>query len=536
MKLGKRLVSRYSLTQYVQDVGATFNGNPLGAYQTYDTNGIGIEPPRMDYDRNVAMWQSDPIVYTVVQTRLLAFSEVYFQWLGIQSDGQPGKLFGTKELDILETPWINGTTGDLLAWMELDASFAGNAYIWRDGDRLQRLRPDLVDILIGDSSGNQVPSTALGAEVAGYVYYPDGRDNGLGGKNDGVLLAPGEVAHYAPIPDPNAYARGMSWLQPVIREVSADQLMVEHRNNFFQNAATPNMIVKTGQNLTEEQRNLFERRMSAKHEGSRNAYKTMLLEGGADATVVGSDLSTAFVSVQSAGENRITSAAGVPGIIAGLKAGLDAATYSNYGQARRRFLDLTVRPLWRMAAGALATLVKSPSDARLWYDDRYVAALQEDAQDAANIAQTKATTVSTLVNAGFDPDAAAQAASTGLINTVVGHHSGLTSVQLVGPDDGQPVADSSEPEARADDEADPIAEARQRAEVIQKVYLGVGAAVTTEEARLLLAEAGIELLPDGLQELEGEPAEDPVLPVVDVETTETVEIVEEEGSNDNEDL
>jgi phage portal protein BeeE len=55
---------------------------------------------------------------------------------------------------------------------------------------------------------------------------------------------------------------------------------------------------------------------------------------------------------QGAGETRIAAAAGVPPVIVGLSEGLQAATYSNYSQARRRFADGTMRPLWRNAAVA----------------------------------------------------------------------------------------------------------------------------------------------------------------------------------------
>ena len=47
-------------------------------------------------------------------------------------------------------------------------------------------------------------------------------------------------------------------------------------------------------------------------------------------------------------------------MIVGLSEGLDASTYSNYGQARRKFADGWARPQWRMAAGALASIVQAP--------------------------------------------------------------------------------------------------------------------------------------------------------------------------------
>ena len=94
-----------------------------------------------------------------------------------------------------------------------------------------------------------------------------------------------------------------------------------------------------------------------------------------------------FTAVQAAGENRIASAAGVPGIVVGLKEAQDAATYTNYGPAMRRFADLTMRPNWRSACASLAKLVNVPAGSRLWYDITDIAALREGERERAETAQ-----------------------------------------------------------------------------------------------------------------------------------------------------
>jgi hypothetical protein len=92
-------------------------------------------------------FRGNGIVAAVEAVRLNVFAEARFQWQALNS-GTPGKLFGTKDLDILEQPWVGGTTGDLLTRMILDADFAGNAYVARIGNELVRLRPDWVDIVL----------------------------------------------------------------------------------------------------------------------------------------------------------------------------------------------------------------------------------------------------------------------------------------------------------------------------------------------------------------------------------------------------
>jgi hypothetical protein len=138
-----------------------------------------------------------------------------------------------------------------------------------------------------------------------------------------------------------------------------------------------------------------------------------------------------FKEVQGHGETRICAAARVPPIIVGLSEGLDAATYSNYGQARRAYADLWARPQWRNVAGSLARVLKMPAGADLWYDDRGIPFLQEDQADEANIQQTQAITVRELINAGYEPDSVQKFIASG--DWTVLKHTGLVSVQLQEP-------------------------------------------------------------------------------------------------------
>jgi hypothetical protein len=150
------------------------------------------------------------------------------------------------------------------------------------------------------------------------------------------------------------------------------------------------------------------------HAGILNAYKTLYLGAGSTAQVVGADMKQIdFKVTQGAGETRIAAAAGVPPVIVGLSEGLQAATYSNYSQARRRFADGTIRPLWRNIAGSLATLVDVPAGAELWYDDRDIPFLQEDQKDAAEIQGRESQTIKTLIDAGYTPDSVVLAVESG---------------------------------------------------------------------------------------------------------------------------
>lgn len=397
-----------------------------------------------------AAYAANGVVFAVMAVRMLVFSAIRFQWQRING-GRPSELFGSASLAGLEQPWVGGTTQDLLLRTIQDADLAGNSY-WVDAAQVSaadgvdgvrvstgqaemvRLRPDWTQIVL---EPRRIRGGQVGWRRLGIVYWEDG----VGGSSDPVAFLPHEVAHFAPNPDPLATYRGMSWLTPVLREIENDKAMGRHKSAFFANAATANLSVSLDKDVSLAAFTAFKEAMDLGHRGVDNAYKTLYLGGGADVKVIGSDFQQMdFKTIQGHGETRIAAAGGVPPIIVGLSEGLASATYSNYGQARRRFADATMHPLWQNVAGCFANIVPTPApangsgtDVRLWYDARDVPFLREDQKDAAEIQGRKADTIRTLIEAGFVPDAAVRAITGEDLDLLRGNHTGYTSVQLQPP-------------------------------------------------------------------------------------------------------
>jgi phage portal protein BeeE len=409
-------------------------------------------------------------VFACMLARQMVFSEARLMFQRLRS-GRPGDLFSTADLALLETPWPGATTGELLVRMIQDADLAGNAYYTTadnagrmgkaargPGRRVVRMRPDWVTLIIDSASGDP---WALDARVVGLLYQRGSTFATAGVPSaDAVLLLPDEVAHFAPIPDPVARFRGMSWLTPVLREIASDSAATAHKDRLFTNAALPSMLVKFDRETSPEKFDQFVARFNASHRGVENAYKTLFLGGGADATPLTFNFQELeFSQVQGKGEARIAAAAGVPPSWVGFSEGLQGSALNagNFNSARRRFADGTIRPLWRMAAGALQVLVPPPAASRLWYDARDVAFLREDRKDAAEIAFRQAQTIRTLVDSGFTADsvkAAVEAEDWTLLE-----HTGLFSVQLQPPGTRlTPNAPAALPRGRSTPDDDPESE------------------------------------------------------------------------------
>ncbi|MGW0169550.1 phage portal protein [Streptomyces sp. NPDC003343] len=377
-------------------------------------------------------YKSNGPVFALMTARQMVFSEARFQFRQMRN-GRPGDLFGTQDLDLLERPWPGATTGDLLSRMIQNADLEGNAYVTTyNPGRLKLLRPDWVTIVTGSREAPGSPSEAIDSELIGYMYDPPTG-------SEPWFLLPEQVAHFAPIPDPEFQFRGMSWLTPVAREIVGDTAATRHKLKFFENGGTPQVIVSFDASVTPEKVRKFAALMDSEHRGVDTAYKTLYLGGGADATVVGKDLHQLdFKATQGAGETRLAAAAGVPSVIVGFSEGLAGSSLNagNYASSRRRFADGTMRPLWRNAAGSLAQITNVPAGAELWYDDRDIAFLREDRRDAADIQGVQARTIRSLVDAGYEPKsvtAAVMAEDYSLLS-----HTGLYSVQLQKPGAANP--------------------------------------------------------------------------------------------------
>jgi hypothetical protein len=358
------------------------------------------------------------IVWTCESIRLEVFSQARFKWRRFNK-GKPGDLFGDQGLRTLEDP-------NLLPQAILDVDLAGNFYAALVEGQLIRLRPDWVDVVLDPI---RVRGGILGYKKLGYFYYPDGHRD-----SRPLSFDVNEVAHFTVKPDPVATYRGMSWLQPVVREFMGDTAYTRHKLAFVDNAATPNLAIAFAKEMSQAQFEAFIDKMDATHSGPQQAGKTLYLGPGADVTVVGADMRQLdFKVVQGAGESRVAAAAGVGAVIAQFSEGMQGSSLNagNFTAARRRFADITMRYLWQRACESFTTVVSPPEGSELWYDAADIPFLQEDALDAAEILSRMMLTIESGVRAGFEPDTIRNAVVAGDLSLL--QHTGLFSVQLQPP-------------------------------------------------------------------------------------------------------
>lgn len=430
-----RTESRFAIDQWLGDYlipsSFQYGGNtyPFGMTQTLA--GQRVQTVAGTLPGYASALRACPPAFAAQMVRALVLSQARFVFRNRPGSRTPRRLFGTTELGILETPWPNATTGELLALMEWHAGLTGSAFVVRQPNRLRVLRPDWTAVIYGSESDPDDPAGALDAELVGYVYQNGGIGSGRGKPQ---TLLPRDVAHWSPLPDPEWPGMGQSWVTAALADIQGDRAATMHKLKFFENGATPNMVVSGITAATREQFDEIVGAMDASHAGVANAYKTLYLVAGADATVVGADLKQLdFKATQGAGETRIAMLGRVPAPLLQISEGLAGSSLNagNFGMARRIFADSWIYPTLQDLCSAVSSIIRVPGDAELWFDTADMPLLREDAKDAAEITQVQAATIGQLVRDGYTSDSVKAAVVANDMSLLV--HTGLVSVQLQVP-------------------------------------------------------------------------------------------------------
>lgn len=408
----------------------SFNGTGYGPGLIQSMPASKTQEFSPNFDGFLSAARQSPPVFGAQNKRARYLSQARFTYRNRASR----QTFGASSLSLLERPWPNGTAGEMISKAEWQAGLAGNAFACR---RLVRGRPTIklpnpswITIVLGSEQDPEDAANQLDAEVVGYLYTP----GGLGSGNRSQTMMPEDVAHWSPLPDPAAAFRGMSWVTPAIREIQGDLAASDHKLRFFENGATPNLVVSGIPAANKDQFDDVVEMMESNHAGTANAYKTLYLAAGADATVVGSDLKQIdFKATQGAGETRIAMLSEVPASLLGISEGMQGSSLNagNYAESRRSFIDGWLTSSLQSLCACLGQIVDVPNDAELWFDTTDMPIVREDAADAAEIQSVLASTINVYVSAGFTPDSAVAAAIAQDPSLL--EHTGLTSVQLLPP-------------------------------------------------------------------------------------------------------
>jgi HK97 family phage portal protein len=199
---------------------------------------------------------------------------------------------------------------------------------------------------------------------------------------------------YADTPD-GSYT-GIGPLELLLRETSTVNALTDFLKVFMDRGAMPLYVAipsddpqLAAQFRKPEAKQAFIEAWRQRYGGLRNANEPMILGAIKDIKQLGFNFNElAYTDLHNLNDSRICTAFGIPPILMGTQVGLEHATYSNYGEARRSFYEDTMTPLWARLDDAFSRELINDrdfaSDISMQFDTSDIPALQDD-QDAASV-------------------------------------------------------------------------------------------------------------------------------------------------------
>lgn len=299
------------------------------------------------------------------------------------------------------------------------------------------------------------------------------------------------------MPNPMDPYRGLGAVQSIMVDLGTAQYSAEWNLNFFRNGAQPGGMLKVDRRLSDDEFDEMADRWRASHQGISNAHKVAILENGAEwveSKLTQKDMQ--FTEMRGVTSQVVREAFGISKFAIG---DLDDVNRAAAEAAAAWFgAQLTVPRVerWKQAANNDLLPLYGPTGEDLEFDYESPVPVDQEAE-RAELASNVAAAVA-IIGCGGDPTEALAAFGLPPIPIVINHPAENAPVDPAVTDPG-PVAELT---------------AKEQAEIVQKLYLGVDVVVTWDEARQLLHEAGLPVdlsLPDPKAvepETAAEPADD----------------------------
>lgn len=309
-------------------------------------------------------------VFACIETLALAFMEPPLRLY--DSDAEDARVLPSHPArKLLQRPNPRmGETGLKLATITY-AAIGGNAYLHKVRGRAGQV------VELWPYHAGQIRAVPGGDTwVTGYVF-----DDGTGTLRP---IPAEDIIHVQwPSPDPTQPWQAQPPLAAAGREVDTDNEITRYLFALLKNDAVPRVALKLppGNSVKDAEIRRMRQQWRERY-GGDNRGDVAILEQGSELQRIGLDLAElAFDALHRIPETRIAAALRVPPILAGLAAGLERSTYSNYGEARRSFAEDTLVPLWSLLDTTLTAQLIVPDfggAAVVRSDLSRVKALQED--------------------------------------------------------------------------------------------------------------------------------------------------------------
>jgi hypothetical protein len=245
--------------------------------------------------------------------------------------------------------------------------------------------------------------------LAGYIYIsPDGREK--------IPLLPTEVI-YNRYPDPEDIYGGAGPIGSVLTDIDSARYAAEFNRNYFINSAEPGGVLVVDHQLDDEEFNDLVNRWRESHRGVARAHRIAVLEGGQTWVPNPHSLKDMdFANLRGTSRDIIREALGMHKVMTGVT---DDVNRANAQTGEEVFASWKVAPRldrWRDVLNTQYLPLFGKTGQGVEFDYSYPTP-QNREQDALELT-SKTTAFGALVDAGVDPDDAAEVVGLPKMRTV----------------------------------------------------------------------------------------------------------------------
>lgn len=226
--------------------------------------------------------------------------------------------------------------------------------------------------------------------IGWYEYTVDGTT---------YVLRTRDVVHFRNGIDPHNTRKGLSPLAALYREIFTDDEASNLTASLMRNLGVPGIIISpsntTGAIGRFDDPEQVKRTFVEKFGGDKSG-EPMVMSVPSDVKQLSwSPEQMNLRELRKIPEERISAVLGVPAIVAGLGAGLDRSTFSNFGEARKAAYEESIIPSQRLIAAELEVQLLQefgdPEGLDVAFDWKQASAMQESASDVWKRSQDAAT-------------------------------------------------------------------------------------------------------------------------------------------------
>lgn len=313
--------------------------------------GVWVTRSRIDFRTEVGDPATNSIVGAVVGWISRNFPEAPVRVIREDDPTAPPVLRSQsgagRMLRLLERPndWWSG----VLMWMATIVDFVtdGNAYWYK-----QRASENGPVIALWWLPQKLIeprwPEDSQSVYIGWYEYNIDG---------DPVRLRPTDVLHFRNGLDPDNPRKGRSALKALFREIFTDEEAAQFTASLLRNLGVPGVVISpantTGGQRLEADPEAIKSKFMDKFGGDRRGEPLVLTAPTEVKVLSFNPQQMELRQLRRIPEERISAVLGVPAGVAGLGAGLDRNTFTNYGEANVAAYTQGIIPLQRLIAAEL---------------------------------------------------------------------------------------------------------------------------------------------------------------------------------------